>query len=93
MFITTIVLIFRKSSGVGRLPRKLDSLASTAVYVAGNGDGCMLASLVGLSVVGREERDKVVRDIGAVYSLGFVDDAEQEVRIDDDLRVKSLWTR
>ena len=93
MCITTIVLIIRKPSGVGGLPRKLDSLASTAVYLAGKGDVCMLDSFAGLSVVRREERDNTVRNIEAVYSLGFVDDAGQEVRIDDDVRVKSLWPR
>ncbi|KAF4627437.1 hypothetical protein G7Y89_g10715 [Cudoniella acicularis] len=91
MIITTVVLIFRKPSGVGGLLRKPDNLASVAVYLAGEGDKCIFDSFAGLSVVRKEERDSIVKDIGVVYSPGFVDDAMEEVRINDDLRVRSLW--
>ena len=91
MTLTAIVLIFRKPSGASTLPRTPDTVASVAVYLAGKEDGCLVDSLEGLSVAGKKERDRVVGDMGKVYSLGFVDDERREFRIDDDLRVRSLW--
>jgi hypothetical protein len=90
MTVTTAVLIFRRSSGIGRLPRTPDTLASIAIYLAGEGDGSMLDSFAGLSVLGKEERDATIRKTGARYSIGFVDDARVELRIEDSLRVRRI---
>jgi hypothetical protein len=90
MTITTTVLIFGRSSGIGSLPRTPDTLASIAIYLAGEGDGSMLDSFAGLSVLSKEERDATVGKIGARYSIGFADDAREELRIDDSLRVQRI---
>jgi hypothetical protein len=90
MTITTTVLIFGRTSGIGSLPRTPDTLASIAVYLAGEGDGSMLDSFAGLSVLSKEERDATVGKIGARYSIGFADDAREELRIDDSLRVQRI---
>lgn len=81
------VIIFSRTGTVRNLPRKPDNLASVAVYLAGKKDGNMMRSFAGLSIVGTEERDNIIEDIGASYSLGFVDETMEELRIDEDLGV------
>ncbi|CZR58679.1 uncharacterized protein PAC_08571 [Phialocephala subalpina] len=88
MCLALVVLVFKGLDRVGSLPRKPDTLASVGVYLASRGGGGMLDSFQGLSLMSRRERDEVVRDLGAGYTLGFVD---EELRIDDDMRVKKLW--
>ncbi|KAF8855234.1 hypothetical protein BDZ45DRAFT_746746 [Acephala macrosclerotiorum] len=93
MTLSLLALIFKKLDRVGSLPRKPDTLASVGVYLASTGDGGMVDNFQGLSLVGRQERDEAVRDLGCVYSLGFVEeDGREEVRIEDDARVRRLWS-
>lgn len=75
------------------LPRAPTTVASLGVYVASVGDigeRTFLDGMVGLAEATRRERDGVVKGWGPLYSLGLVDG--NELRIDDDRRVRRLWS-
>ena len=76
------------------LPRRPVMLASVAVYVASRGDSWegtgLLDGLVGSEKMGTRERDEFVEAQGRLYAMGIVEG--DGLRIDDDRRVKRLWS-
>lgn len=93
MLLSILVLIFRPRRHVRLLPRAPTTVASLGVYVASVGDigeRTFLDGMVGLAEATRRERDGVVKGWGPLYSLGLVDG--NELRIDDDRRVRRLWS-
>jgi hypothetical protein len=81
-------------------PSEADSRFGTVFGRESQRERGLLDGLMGLSMVGRRERDEVIKGLGGRYSLGVVDgvgdertsaeDMTEELRIDDDRRVRRL---
>lgn len=92
MLCSLALLIFRPRKHVKPLPRKPNTLASVLLYVTkGEGDGeeGMLDQFEGLSVLETSERNEVIKEWRGLYTLGVV--GGNEVRVDDDRRIRRLW--
>lgn len=92
MLCSLALLICRPRKHVKPLPRKPNTLASVLLYVTkGEGDGeeGMLDQFEGLSVLKTRERNEVIKEWRGLYTLGVV--GGNEVRVDDDRRIRRLW--
>jgi len=93
MLVCIVILILRPRRHVRPLPRAPNTVASLGLYVASVGnfeERGFLDGMGGLAVVTRKDRDDAVKGMGSLYSLGLVDG--NDLRIDDDRRVRRLWS-
>lgn len=87
-----VILILRPRRHIRPLPRPPTTLASVGLYIASAGtyeERSFLDGLGELAVMGTSVRDDIIKGMGSLYALGIVDG--NELRIDDDRRVRKLW--
>jgi hypothetical protein len=91
MLVSIVILICRPRRHIRPLPRPPTTVASIGLYVASAGsyERSFLDGLGEMAVMGRRERDDMIKGMGSLYALGIVDG--NELRIDDDRRVRRLW--
>jgi hypothetical protein len=87
-----LTLIFRPRHHVKPLPRSPTTLASVLLYITSTGDVDgpeLLDFFEGLSWLNTKERNAYIEGLGNLYSMGIV--AGNELRIDEDTRIRRLW--
>lgn len=92
MIIGVVILLFRPSDHMKRLPKKPCTIAARLEYLAPEGeadDSSLLRSVEGLALLEREDRDARVIARGKLYSMGIGEGGK--LRIDEDERIVGRW--